>query len=283
MKRNVTQPNTVIMSQYGLTHYEKMLVVAALYRVDTRAVTPNTDVIEIDLNQLYADSGKKLAKKHFIQQMNEAAGKLHSKQIKLPKIHEKDKDHFVSWIQEREVSHDCSIIGLKLTERMAALFHNVRKEFTTVEYYSLIRLNGFYATRIYELIQKWSGIEGNQARYTLQELRDLLNAPQSYNENKLFIQKIVKPALADINKNSDIHVTLEYHKKDKKITHFVFKKQVKRIPAFGQEYIPKEKIKETHLENKDKKPVKKPKKTLTKVEQAMNEKAIEQGFSPVYK
>jgi len=227
--KKVTQPNLLVNATYHLTTAQKQIMLFALSQVDTLSDQPHEDWITIDLQQLHADVGATVPKSTFYLKMHRAIKTLHSKQALMPGT----KNHYVSWIHERDQSISGSSIQLKLAPRMARMMVEQKGNFTQIEYKSALMLQNFYSVRIYELLRLWSNIK-NIIEISADELRTKLKTLDKYPKSADFRLKILNPAIDQINLYTDIGVKLTQRKSGTKITHYIF-----TITERRTEYTPK--------------------------------------------
>ncbi|MDN8587128.1 RepB family plasmid replication initiator protein, partial [Vibrio alginolyticus] len=88
---------------------------------------------------------------------------------------------------------------------------------------------GLYATRLYELLIAWRST-GKVPEISLDDFRDKMGLAS--NEYKLmhnFKNRVLEPAIKQINEHTDITATYEQHKQGRTISGFSFKFKQKKL------------------------------------------------------
>lgn len=90
------------------------------------------------------------------------------------------------------------VLKIRLNPDVAWLLNNIAKEFTSFELQEYVSLDGIYAKALYRLLKQWK-THGCTKKYGVSELKELLSIPDY--ETRRFLDKIINPAVDEINKS----------------------------------------------------------------------------------
>lgn len=132
---------------------------------------------------------------------------------------EKGIKHLVHWIRDVKIdpeeNHKAKI-SFAFDPKIAPWLFDVRKYFTQYAIGNVLQMRSIYGARLYELLKSYANIRGK--KFPLDELRYLLGADsRSYDQYSCLRQKILEPALKDIETYSDLKVSYVEHKKGRKV------------------------------------------------------------------
>lgn len=116
-------------------------------------------------------------------------------------------------------------ITLCLSEQIRPYLIGLNKWFTQYQLKNIIGMKSVYGIRLYEILR----CDDNKARgekyifkYSIKNLREVLNCESKYKQIKEFKEKVIEKAIQEINNNSDLFVSTEYIKTGRKITDIKF-------------------------------------------------------------
>ncbi len=94
-------------------------------------------------------------------------------------------------------------IDLTIEQKMKPLLLQLQKSFTTYDLRNVTKL-GMYATRIYELLKQYEVI-GNRT-FEIEEMKRMFELEKEYPRFPNFFQKVIQPAVKEINKYTDLNI-----------------------------------------------------------------------------
>lgn len=94
-------------------------------------------------------------------------------------------------------------IDLTIEQKMKPLLLQLQKSFTTYDLRNVTKL-GMYATRIYELLKQYEVI-GNRT-FKIEEMKRMFELEKEYPRFPNFFQKVIQPAVKEINKYTDLNI-----------------------------------------------------------------------------
>ncbi len=132
----------------------------------------------------------------------------------------------VRWIERPYISRREGIIRIKLDEYMKPFLLQLKKHYTQYRLIYTLKMNSKYSVRLYELIMSFFFNKQNpSSRYfPVDELKKLLDADK-YSRFCDFHTKVIKPAVEEINRYTDLEVTYQQLKEGRKTVaiEFIFR------------------------------------------------------------
>lgn len=111
-----------------------------------------------------------------------------------------------AWMSSVEYKKGEAIVEFSFDPKLRPYLLQLQNQFTTYRLSNILSLKSMYSIRLYELMKKWQKIA--RWEYPVEDLRDKLGANQkSYENYGSFKQKVLTPALSEINEFTDLHVT----------------------------------------------------------------------------
>ncbi len=140
-------------------------------------------------------------------------------------------------------------VHIEIHEDLTPYLIDLREHFTAVEVAEVASLSSKFSKRLYMLLktlepkQSSKGYVYNEdggGRFTLQQIKDCLGiaGEKTYKEFKFLNSQVLKPALKDLNKLSDITVTMKPEKSGRSVVAVEFTVQRRinhqqKLPAFN--------------------------------------------------
>ena len=123
----------------------------------------------------------------------------------------------VRWIEKPYINADDGYVRIKLDADMKPYLLQLRENFTQFELIYTLKMKSKYSIRLYELIKSihYNELKEYVRTYKVEELKILLDGT-SYNTFKDFHQRVLKPAVEEINKFTDKIVNYEQIKNGRK-------------------------------------------------------------------
>jgi len=125
----------------------------------------------------------------------------------------------VSWIDKAIINKKIGIIKIKLDNDMKPFLLELQKNFTSYELDYILVMKSKYSIRLYELFKSHEFM--SKCTYDIEHLKLLLSVT-TYENFKDFRNRVLEPALREINIYSDIFVTYTATKKDRKYDKITF-------------------------------------------------------------
>ena len=122
------------------------------------------------------------------------------------------------WLQKASYDGE-GTLTLMLSNQVAPYVLALDKYFTQYKQQNILYMQSFYAIRFYELIKCQDGLTRNAKSYhdfTFDYLREYFCCEKKYERVSQFKEKVIEISVSEINKKSDIDISVEYLKKGKK-------------------------------------------------------------------
>ncbi|MFH4058566.1 replication initiation protein RepM, partial [Acinetobacter nosocomialis] len=220
----VVKDNALINASYTLSLVEQRIVLLAIIEArETQKGIDTETFLEIHA-QHYADRFD-ISVKNAYAMLSEASQALFNRQVTFMMIDEKrnkPEKRVVRWVSGVSYVDGSGIIKLRFSPEIIPLITQLEKNFTSYELSQVASL-GLYATRLYELLIAWRST-GKVPEISLDDFRNKMGLAS--NEYKLmhnFKNRVLEPAIKQINEHTDITATYEQHKQGRTISGFSFK------------------------------------------------------------
>jgi plasmid replication initiation protein len=216
MKKNlIYKSNNLIEAAYELTVSEQRVLLSCISQINPEQPLHAGDCFTVTVEQardlFYSGQHNDQA----YSDLKNACGRLFRREIKLFSDNG-DKElltHFVSYIEFNNKTQSVEICFAKpLIPYLVSLQGNFTKY--RLEYIS--KLSSKYAIRIYELIVRWamadSKYERKHEEIEVEDFRDLLQLGNKYKQIGQLKDRVLQPALEQINKETDFNLKIGYRK-----------------------------------------------------------------------
>jgi plasmid replication initiation protein len=143
----------------------------------------------------------------------------------------KPEKRVVRWVSGISYAEGAGIVKLRFAPEIVPLITRLEQNFTSYELMQVANLN-LYATRLYELLVSWRST-GKTPIIEINDFRSKLGLlDQEYKLMHNFKNRVLDPAIKQINEHTDITVKVEQHKTGRSITGFSFKfKQNQKVKS----------------------------------------------------
>jgi len=220
----VVKDNSLINASYTLGLVEQRLILLAI--IEARETSKGIDTetfLEIHA-QHYADRFH-IDIKNTYAMLSDAVMSLFNRQVTYMTIDEKrnkPEKRVVRWVSGISYVEGAGIVKLRFAPEIVPLITRLEQNFTSYELMQVANLN-LYATRLYELLVSWRST-GKTPIIEINDFRSKLGLlDQEYKLMHNFKNRVLDPAIKQINEHTDITVSYEQHKTGRSITGFSFK------------------------------------------------------------
>ncbi|MFW5210134.1 replication initiation protein [Pseudomonas aeruginosa] len=216
VENKVTQSNKLIEASHTLTLNEKRLVLCAASLIDPRKPLPKDGFLTIRADTFADVFG--IDVRHAYEALDDAAKRLFNRDIRrYSKGKLVEQMRWVFHVKYRE-GQGCVELGFSPT--VVPHLTMLNKEFTSYQLKQIGSLSSFYAVRLYELMSQF--LKLGERTCTLDQLRQMLDLGDKYQDVKDMRKRVLDPALKELNANTDLAVTAEPMRQGRKITGFSF-------------------------------------------------------------
>ena len=129
-----------------------------------------------------------------------------------------DEEVLLSWLEGARISRNSGKIKVRLNEDMKPYLLQLRNNFTSYEIANVLCMRSKYSIRLYELVKSihFLELEKYVKTFTVEELRKRLDA-ETYPRFCNFNQRVLKPAVQEVNMYTDKEVSYEPVKTGQKV------------------------------------------------------------------
>lgn len=219
----VVKDNSLINASYTLSLVEQRLVLLAIIEARETPTGINAETfIEIHA-QHYADRFHVDVKNTYAM-LSDAVMTLFNRQVTYMTIDEKTnkpEKRVIRWVSGISYVEGSGVVKLRFAPEVVPLITRLEKNFTSYELMQVAHLN-LYATRLYEILVSWRSTSKTPV-IEINDFRSKLGLLES--EYKLmhnFKNRVLDPAIKQINEHTDITVSYDQHKRGRTITGFSF-------------------------------------------------------------
>jgi plasmid replication initiation protein len=157
--------------------------------------------------------------------LSDAVMTLFNRQVTYMTVDEKrnkPEKRVVRWVSGISYVEGAGIVKLRFAPEIVPLITRLEQNFTSYELMQVANLN-LYATRLYELLVSWRST-GKTPIIEINDFRSKIGLQvNEYKPMNNFKNRVLDPAIKQINEHTDITVSYEQHKTGRSITGFSFK------------------------------------------------------------
>lgn len=264
MNKNSNKPmilhkhNLMVKAKYNLTTLETKLYLNILYFLQSKLNDSSYELIELNNNVIVLNMNK-LSFKELIpgnQYLEDAKFLRMFEGLRTKPIYYKiDKKWTLSGFIDRATinEEDPTMIKIELDKFTAKMLTEYKDNgYTPLNLALMFSLEGMYSYRLYELIRLWSNTK-EVINYTVEELKEylMLEDKKSYNTYSNFKNKVIKPAIDELNMLELFNIEYKENKVGRKVDSIDFKvKDLDKRKYFDKKEINKV-IEDINLENKE--------------------------------
>ena len=222
----VKKSNALVEAAYHPTSlYQMRLLLAAISQIrEDQKITHHTE-FEINaqgMADLVGISGKSGG--HF-HQLKKAADALVDMSVHMTE-HPDGRPRAKRWsriniVNECVYCEDEAKVILTFTPSIIPYMTELENRYKTYKLANVIRMKSMYGMRLYELCLQWIFPDGSK-EVTVDEFRRLMGLEGQYSAMNNMKNRVIRPAIRDINACSNLKVTDGQRKSGRTITHFQF-------------------------------------------------------------
>lgn len=141
-----------------------------------------------------------------------------------------DEESLIRWIEKPRIKKNSGIIKIRLDEDLKPYLLQLKANYTQYDIIYTLSFKSKYSIRLYELIKSihYDELSEYEKAYSLQELKRLLGA-ENYIKYSHFKDRVLEPAIKEINTYSDKLVVYKTKRQGRSITHIMLYIQTKPI------------------------------------------------------
>lgn len=223
-KSLIVKDNRLIEACYRLDLAEQRLILLAIVRARDAKKTITADLwLEVsvkDYNDTYGfgdTAGYKV--------LNTAAASLFNRYVRINLIDPatgKDSHLSTRWVSACHYVEQASLVRIQISPLMIPYITNLESKFTSYQLKNVAKMTSAYAIRLFELMMQYRNI--GERYITIDNLKEYLGATgEGYARVDNFKNKVVVPAIAQINKHTELNVEFINRKVGRSVVGYDFK------------------------------------------------------------
>ena len=144
------------------------------------------------------------------------------------------KKVLIRWIDDAEIKN--GIIKIKLGSKLAPYLLQINGGYFQSKFHYTVMAKRRYTIPLYEVLKSWEMVPNHTKTFEVLELREYMDVlKESYDKFGLFKQKVLDPAVKEINEITDLNVSYELIKTGRFVTHVKFTILKKKEAALTKE------------------------------------------------
>ena len=217
------QSNRLVEAKYKLTKYEQRMMLAICSQLDNNA--KNFDTVRVSV----ADMAKfcNFEKNRGYTLVKNTIMKLLTRTLQI-----KDTDgswYATHWLQSAKYISSKSIIEYRVDDHLKPELLQLKQAYLSTPTLPLMEFRSDYSTRLYLLLKKMLKVKDFE--YEIDFIRERFQLGKTYNILVNFKNRVIEPAIAEINDKSDIKVEHEYIKEGRSYKKIHFIVTLKKSPC----------------------------------------------------
>jgi len=213
----VTKSNDLIDARYSLSLQSQKLILACLSKYDSRQgkeLSSRITITALEYSQLM-----NINPKNAHRELYAAADSLFESSVILFEDGKKVK---IRWVQEQaEKITGEAAISIIWSDRILKYISQLTANFTSYKLSEVAKLQSVYSVRIYELLMRFKST-GHRV-ISIDDMRESLGIGDKYASYKSLSKDVIKPAIAELNKNCAFKIDFERVLKGRKTVALSFK------------------------------------------------------------
>ena len=223
----VTKSNSLVEAGYKLSLNEQRLVLMMISQLDGRKPIPQSGEFTITASEF--SEAFSISVKQSYEILDEAASRLYERDIKTFDKTAKTRGRF-RWVDGVKYWDGEGKVTLSISRHITPYLSLLHQQFTTYDLRQVTKLTSAYSIRFYELLIQF--LKTGERFISLEKVRALFELTTEYPRFYDFKRRILKPAIDEINKHTDLDVDWDVKKKGRVITGliFIFEKKKSVLP-----------------------------------------------------
>lgn len=209
----VVKSNDLIEARYELSLNEQKIMLYSVSKIDRENDNFNTINVSVKkFFQLLDTSTERYT------ELREIVRTLRGKEII---IDTPQGEIITGWLSSIEYKQDTGTIDLEFSQKLLPYLLQLKERFTRYQLRNILYLKSKYGIRLYELMKQYQTI--GMREFKLEELKYILFIEGQYKRIYDLERFVLKPAIKEINKYTDINLSYEKNKTGRNITSILFK------------------------------------------------------------
>lgn len=231
-KMTVAKRNDLIQQmRFNLSRNEQLCVLYAISKIkptDDLYKEYELDILEIQKLIMSEEEKNYTYLKKLLKNIRDKSAWVKSKDEKSESV--------ISWFNSVTITKGLGKVKIKFDEKLQPYLIDLHRQYeetgicyTTYNLMMVLKMKSKYGIRLYELIKSYSN--NDRWIFETEELKELMCAydkdgklliPKTWSDFSHFKTKVLEPAIADINKSSDLHIGYDVAYSGRKVVQITF-------------------------------------------------------------
>ena len=235
MANDVVKSNALVKASYRpASLWQMRLLIACLVQIKAKEKLSHRQTFSVYATALAELTGS--AAKTSYRKLSRAADELMDMHIRVD--FKPDGELRKRHLRKINVVSQCDYVekegrvALQFTHSIIPYISDLSERFTKIKAEYLMPMRSVYGHRLYELCLMYLG---PSREFEVDEFRDIMGLGDKYPRVEMLRHKVIIPAMADVNKYTDIRLEYGQRKAGRRVSHFQFK--ITRLDAPGGKVI----------------------------------------------
>ena len=214
----VVKHNDLIKSAYRLSLIESRIVLSCIAQVDSKGTLSHLDKFSIsvdDIKDLLDAEGEQ----NMYANLKAALVRLSERWITFLEPSSRSGERSTRWVHSVDYVPQSGSIDLFFAPFIIPFLSEIKGNFTQYKVENVLNMKSSYGIRLYEILK--SSMK-NDVILPVQWLRDTLELPESYQRVGHLKERVLDPAIIEINKHTDMTASYTQVKRGRSISGFKF-------------------------------------------------------------
>ena len=206
----VVKSNDLIMAIYALSVNEQRIFLSCLSQVDSREILERDALFTLTVEQardLFYSRGDQ---RNAYRDLKQASRRLFERKAKIDLGD--GQELLTRFVQSVKFDNKAEEVRLRFAHDLIPYLSQLEQNFTQYRLSNIVQLTSSYAIRIYELLVSWAGQGVLFKELEIDEFRDLLALDGKYRQIGQLKDRVVAPALEQINDSTDFELDISFRK-----------------------------------------------------------------------
>lgn len=219
----VSQSNALVEASHTMTLNEKRLIYAAAALHNPTLPMPPRHRVRLHVDDFAEVFGLKDSNQVY-EALAVAAKRLFNRRIRTIRDSPRGRGRKIiedmRWVSYCKYDQGEGAVTLGFCPEVAPYLTLIHNEFTRFKLKVIGNIGSYYGLRLYEICCQW--LSAGQRAIQLAKLREMLDLGDKYPRTDSLRQRVLDPALKEINKFTDLRVVMTPERKGRKIVGFHF-------------------------------------------------------------
>lgn len=214
----VVKHNDLIKSAYKLSLIESRIILSCIAQVNSKGTLSHLDKFSVTVEDI-ADLLEAGDDANMYANLKAALNRLYERSVYFIEPSSRSGERRTRWVYSVDYVPQSGCIDLFFSPHIIPFLSEIKDNFTQYKLEHVLNLKSSYGIRLYEILK--SSMLG-EATLSVEWLKESLELPESYKQISNLKDRVLNPAVKEINKHTDMTVSYEQIKTGRVITAFKF-------------------------------------------------------------